>query len=221
MNMRILVLLLLINTTVFAQLHTYKWTNGKKKAEGVVKEGLEQGKWTFWSKDGVIQQEVTYKDGLFDGKYTSYNDQGKKREEGLFIRAKKEGVCKIWYANGQLEMIGYNKNGYQDSLWTFFYPTGNKKEEGNFKKDQRSGAWHSWYDNEQLKSVRIIKEGTMYLDSYYTTDGTQLIKAGNGSYESYSENGELQFKGVYKGGRRTGDWSEFDAQKNLVSRGEL
>ena len=137
MNFRILTLLLLINTTAFAQLHTYKWTNGNKKAEGVVKDGLEQSKWTFWNKGGVIQQEVTYKDGLFDGKYANYNDQGKKREEGLFIHAKKEGVCKIWYANGQLEMIGYNKNGYQDSLWTFFYPSGRKKEEGEKTRRRR------------------------------------------------------------------------------------
>ena len=82
MNFRLLALLLFVSTTAFSQLHTYKWTNGKKKAEGVVKEGVEQGKWTFWSKEGLIQQEVNYKDGLFEGKYTNYNDAGKKREEG-------------------------------------------------------------------------------------------------------------------------------------------
>jgi len=113
MIFRLLALLLFVNSTAFAQLHTYKWTNEKKKAEGVVKEGLEQGKWTFWSKEGIIQQEVTYKDGLFDGKYTNYNESGKKREEGFFIKSKKEGVCKIWYDDGTLEMIGYNKNGYK------------------------------------------------------------------------------------------------------------
>ena len=130
MHYRLLVLLILFSTHCFSQLHTYKWTNGKKKAEGVIKDGLEQGKWTFWSKDGVIQQEVEYKDGEFNGKYINYNEHGKKREEGTFVDSKKEGVCKIWYENGQLEMIGYNKNGYKDSLWTFYYPSGNKKEEG-------------------------------------------------------------------------------------------
>lgn len=91
MHIRTLILSLLISTTVFSQLHTYKWTNDKKKAEGVVKNGLEQGKWTFWSKEGIIQQEVHYKDGMFDGKYTNYNQQGKKREEGFFVRSKKRG----------------------------------------------------------------------------------------------------------------------------------
>ena len=125
MHFRFLVFLILMSSVGFSQLHTYKWTNGNNKAEGVVKNGLEEGKWTFWSKDGLIQQEVNYKGGEFNGQYINYNDQGKKREEGTFVSSKKEGVCKIWYEDGQLEMIGYNKNGYQDSLWTFYYPSGN------------------------------------------------------------------------------------------------
>ena len=84
MNIRLLTLLFLLNTSAFAQLHTYKWTNGEKKAEGIVKDGLEQGKWTFWSKEGVIQQEVNYKDGVFNGQYVNYNEKGNKKEEGLF-----------------------------------------------------------------------------------------------------------------------------------------
>src|SRR5690606_11322403 len=128
MNIRLLLVLLLLNVSVYAQLHTYKWSNGNKKAEGVVKEALEQGKWTFWSKDGVIQQEVNYKDGDFDGVYVNYNESGKKREEGTFIKGKKEGICKVWYPTGQLEIVGYNKNGYNDSLWTYYYEDGNIKE---------------------------------------------------------------------------------------------
>ena len=45
-----LAIAIIISGSISAQLHTYKWTNGNKKAEGVVKDGLEQGKWTFWSK---------------------------------------------------------------------------------------------------------------------------------------------------------------------------
>jgi len=114
MNIRLIIVLLLLNTSVFAQLHTYKWTNGNKKAEGVVKDGLEQEKWTFWSKEGVIQQEVTYKDGEFHGEYINYNKEGKKVEQGNFVRSMKEGECKVWYDNGQLELVGYNKIGYRD-----------------------------------------------------------------------------------------------------------
>ena len=134
MNFRLLIIFFFLSATSFSQLHTYRWVNGKKKAEGVVKEGIEQGKWVFWSIDGVIQQEVNYKDGLFDGKYTNYNDQGKKSEEGFFVKSKKEGVCRMWNDNGKLTMVGYNKNGYQDSLWTFYYSSGGKKKREFLKK---------------------------------------------------------------------------------------
>ena len=99
MNIRLLFLLILINTSLFAQLHTYNWANGNKKAEGVIKEGLEQGKWTFWSKEGTIQQEVNYKDGEFNGQYINYNEKGKKIEEGFFIKyGIKDDTTKRYFA---------------------------------------------------------------------------------------------------------------------------
>ena len=128
MRYLVIVITLIMSGNLSAQLHTYNWTNGKKKAEGVVKDALEQGKWTFWSKDGIIQQEVTYKDGVFHGAYVNYDENGKKQEEGTFVNAKKEGICKMWYSSGQIEMIGYNKNGFNDSLWTFYYEDGKKKD---------------------------------------------------------------------------------------------
>ena len=178
MNIRLFIVLLLLNTSVFAQLHTYKWTNGNKKAEGVVKDGLEQGKWTFWSKEGVIQQEVTYKDGEFHGEYINYNDEGKKVEQGNFVHSMKEGECKVWYENGQLELVGYNKIGYRDSLWTFYYPSGNKKEEGHFKRDERAGEWTSWYDNKQIKSKMLFDNGVAKMISFWSNDGKGLVVNG-------------------------------------------
>ena len=56
--------------------------NGKKKAEGFLKNGLEDGKWTFWYANGQMKEEGTYtypggekyvgewKDGKFNGQGT-------------------------------------------------------------------------------------------------------------------------------------------------------
>ena len=33
MNIRLAILFILLNTTIYAQLHTYKWTNGNKNRE--------------------------------------------------------------------------------------------------------------------------------------------------------------------------------------------
>ncbi|NCP46097.1 MAG: hypothetical protein GW818_06680, partial [Flavobacteriales bacterium] len=109
MNIRLAILFILLNTTIYAQLHTYKWTNGNKKAEGEIKDGLEQGKWTFWSKEGVIQQEVTYKDGEFNGEYVNYNEQGKKIEQGNFLRSMKQEVDVDLASADSLEPTGHTR----------------------------------------------------------------------------------------------------------------
>ncbi len=128
-------------TTSKAQLTTYEFSNGQKKAEGVLSQGIEQGLWKFWDKKGNLDQEVTYKDGEFEGPYVSYHENGKKKEEGSFDHNHIHGTFKTWYDTGDLESQGYYHFGIKDSIWFFYYPNGKVYETGNYKKDARVGIW--------------------------------------------------------------------------------
>ena len=161
----------------------YKWENGNIKAKGFLEMGgIENGRWEFFSKEGVLQQVVTYDFGEFDGPFENYYENGKLKEEGYFMRAMRDSAFKAYYPNEQLEVEGYFKRGFRDSLWVFYYENGNKKESGEFEMDQRLGEWKSWYENGQLKEVREITEGQEKVQSYYSKDGKQLVKNGKKNF---------------------------------------
>ena len=46
-------------------------------------------------------EEITFKDGKFDGLYTSWYDDGKKSSEGTYKDMKENGLWDSWYENGQ------------------------------------------------------------------------------------------------------------------------
>ena len=49
--------------------HIEYWSNGMMKEEGTLKNGEQDGKWTWWYENGQKWKERTYKDGeLFSEK---------------------------------------------------------------------------------------------------------------------------------------------------------
>ena len=45
-------------------------TTGNKSLEGRYKDGLRNGKWSWWNEDNKMDSSGTYKDGNQDGKWT-------------------------------------------------------------------------------------------------------------------------------------------------------
>jgi hypothetical protein len=42
---------------------TYWWGSGKKQAQGNYKDGIRDGWWTFWNKNGINEGKVRFQDG--------------------------------------------------------------------------------------------------------------------------------------------------------------
>ena len=64
--------------------------------EGYYKDGLKDGLWTYWYKNGVKKREGTFKDGLKDGLWTYRYKNGYKRCDGTFKDGKEDGIWTYW-----------------------------------------------------------------------------------------------------------------------------
>src|SRR5690554_1283386 len=159
----------------------YKWSNGKTKAKGaLIQRGVEDGKWEFFDKAGVLQQVVTYDFGELNGPFKNYYESGRIKEKGYFFKAKRDSSFTTYYANGNVELKGYYINGYKDSIWVFYHENGNKKRTGSYCNDQRVNEWEEWYDNGQLKQLLKYANGEEMIVSYYDKKGNQKVVDGNG-----------------------------------------
>jgi len=156
--------------------------------------------------DGTKKEEGKYRNGLKDGKWTSWHENGQKRKEGTY----KDGKMikkKVWN-NAHLEHptdvdnVNVYEKTYKDGKldrYTEWYGNGQKKKEGTYKgvgkygDPQEDGKWTYWYDNGQKEEEVTFKDGKR--------DGLRT---------NWYDNGQKRAEGNYKDGETISEkhWNE-------------
>ena len=116
--------------TPFTGFVVYKYENGQKLEEVTYKDGKYEGLRTQWHENGKKASEVTFKDGKFEGLCTEWHENGQKYAESTYKAGKSEGLVTFWHKNGQKEAEETYKAGKlvsgTDVMWD---------EEGNEIKE--------------------------------------------------------------------------------------
>ena len=86
-------------------------TTGNKSLEGRYKDGLRNGKWSWWNEDNKMDSSGTYNNGIQDGKWTSWYENGQKKQEETYKDGEYDGLKTSWYENGQKSWEGTFKDG--------------------------------------------------------------------------------------------------------------
>jgi len=81
---------------------SHYYYTGALQMKGHIKNGVRNGKWTAWDKEGRMLSTGHYVDGMENGMWTVWFPSGKKRYEGLFKDGKRSGLWKFYDENGQL-----------------------------------------------------------------------------------------------------------------------
>ncbi|UII26410.1 toxin-antitoxin system YwqK family antitoxin [Fulvivirga maritima] len=192
--------------------------------ENYNKEGMLDGKATYYYANGEIMQEVVYHGDSME--FINYWDpkgqQLVKDGNGQFIQ---------YYDDGNVNQKGLVKNGYKVGLWEVFYQDGTKMQELEFVRPDLSKINQLFND----KGEQIVKDGEGDLRYFPTDEGalssghiTKGLK--DGKWEIYTADalflmeqnydmgvleGEIttyftsqvpNSKGVFKNNKKTGDW---------------
>lgn len=81
---------------------TVFFPSGNKHMEGTYKDGLRDGKWTSWYEDGAVWSEGYFKEDLGHGVRTTYYPNGKVRYQGMMEMGERKGVWKFFDEEGAL-----------------------------------------------------------------------------------------------------------------------
>ena len=101
-------------------------TTGNKSLEGRYKDGLRNGKWSWWNEDNKMDSSGTYNNGNQDGKWTYWYENSNKKSEGKFEQGYKIGNWQFWEENGRIDLTHHLeevKEIIKD--YTFLYGYGN------------------------------------------------------------------------------------------------
>nr|WP_305069722.1 hypothetical protein [Flavobacterium covae] len=130
--------------------------NGLKVSEGKVINKLRQGIWKYYHKglktvmcienyiddrvegskkifftDGVLAEEVMYKNGVKNGISKIYSKGGTLKEEAVFLQGFMHGDYKVFEDNGVILIQGQYKEGKKKGLWKYFDANKNLVKEIN------------------------------------------------------------------------------------------
>ncbi len=176
----------------------------KEKHLNMMDDKGEQGLWKFYTRDGILFYEVTFKNGSRNGmckKYYPYN--GVLREEAEFFYGRKEGIYTQYSYNGEIVKEGSYKASRRDGSWIFYRSrSGEKRAEGDYFMGDKTGVWKYYNRRGQLS----------YKGKYF--NGKR-----DGNWEIYDSKGAVKAVNKYVNGVLQGEKSKATKIKKPTGKG--
>ncbi|MBR2201338.1 MAG: hypothetical protein IJ894_11430, partial [Bacteroidales bacterium] len=132
-----------------------------KKSEGDMKDGHENGRWTYYYRNGKKYKETDFYMGVVNGRVAFYYENGNLMNEGNVVNNRTTGAYKEYYEDATLKAEGFYDNNKKDSLWKYYNIVG------------------------RLITVENCKDGQCITKDAFDNSGTQMVKDGNGEFKAY------------------------------------
>lgn len=142
----------------FAKLY---WDDSKKMAEGkYINTNVKDSTWLFYDTQETLISQITYKNGIKDGKEITYFKTGQKNEEIGWKNGIKHGEWNYYYDFGKPRMKTTNINGKKHGSFIFYHINGLPYIVGTYKNGFREGKWNFYYKDNQLEKTITYQKGT-------------------------------------------------------------
>jgi uncharacterized protein len=180
-----------------------EWKDGKRhgkgmeilnsgvKSEGKYKNGIKDGPWKSYYKNGQLKSEGNYSSSIqYTEREYNYTELGEIIKPIDYTKGIPDGLYKQYYENGNLSIEMYFSIGLPDSIARTYYENGQLETELNFQDGQRSGLCKFYYKSGELESEQ----------DYYgiSTDA-----------KFYYKNGKLKSKGLFMNRQQSGYWDYY------------
>ncbi len=169
----------------------------------------KHGKWLYYDRFGVLEEERNYYRDALEGKVLLYFPNKKLKQEGYFHQDKQDSIYKEWYENGILSVEGCYKMGSPVKMWTYYYIDGKKKSQEELK-DSTNYVISFWLDD--ATHTQTVKNGNGELFTYFA-NGTvkEWYHFENGLKHGYFEDrlasGSIALKGYFNQGKKDSTWT--------------
>ena len=207
--------------------YTIYYENGNRMINGVVigiddnRNIIKQGKWLFWDKNGILKEEVKYKEGKRDGLTIYFSNTGKESAKIIYKNDKPwDGEWGTWYFDGSLKESGIYENGVKEGSWKGWFKNGQKKYVLQYQDDLKHGLYTEWGEFGRLTKDIEYDNGIPLSEYLVTYDGegyTEINRRNgelSGSWIKWYSNGKKCEEGVYKYGKKGGLWTGWFKNEN-------
>jgi hypothetical protein len=141
-------------------------------------------------KDGKLQQEIEYENGVPNGKLTAYYPDGKVKSTGFFKNGQLDSTSNSFYEDGKVRSTKIYRNGVAEGPYQNYHENGNLIGSGHYHKGVRTGYAYEYFREYPGKVKKKIyyynfrgKEQMGYVVTYHpegqvdeTNPGKVLVK---------------------------------------------
>ncbi|MEM6672278.1 MAG: redoxin domain-containing protein [Planctomycetota bacterium] len=196
--------------------------------EGALRNGEQQGEWTYRDANGAVVATRTFVDDQPEGLQTENYPSGARKLQYTISQGKREGLFQSWHPSGALQSKGWFVDGLKFGEWRIWHPSGALREQGSFRSGMKEGRWTLYGDD-----GREIRSG-IYVEQEPVGEH-RLVGADEGEKvvwkdmpegvewleERWQDGGELRRTGFMRDGAPTGLWTTYGRDGSLRTIGEF
>lgn len=188
----------------------YYLDEGKLQGTGAYQTSKQEtriGTWRSYHKNGQMESEVIYEDGLVSGVRKRWHESGQ-----LILRQQVDGDLPIgkweeWYPDGTPRLLAvFQEDGQIVGEAKRWFESGNLAEDWVFRN--RTSTVKTYYPDGSPQLVgRSKPDGLLDIQDAWDADGNAQISKGNGEWTWYRADGAKVATGTYRKGLPHGTWS--------------
>lgn len=188
---------------------TFYGPDGSKSSDGYyTKEGLLEGKGSYYYKSGQPSTVAFYKKGLLDGKRNLFYENGKLKQEGNFTANEADGYFTDYYLNGEVSEEGWYVKGKRQGTVIVRDMFGKTSSHYYYLDNEVHGVADYFHPSGNLDYKAFYDNGWYYRMEQYDTTGkliseSKLVK-GEGKIIFNHFNGRQYIESNYKNYRLNG-----------------
>ena len=217
--------------------------NGNIMSKGEYGKKLNQGKWDYYDKYGILESSVNYTDGKVNGEASYYYPNGYRYQKESIKDDKSNGHI-FGYSPYKIMLFeGYYKDEIKTGTHKTYYNDGTLLSEAYYIDDKLNGYFKdfcpegklyrkSYYEDGVLKSIKTYSSSGSVIDSTALDNDTRHIVLHNesgdvifdyhlkhnkieGKYYEYYPGKIIKTKASYLNGKLNGIYEEYHNNGNL------
>jgi uncharacterized protein len=176
---------------------------GNKTIEGYfTKDGLRQGKATSYYRDGKVLSVANYNEGYLNGEKVNYYVDGNISSKVNYKAGEEDGYKMEYHESGKLAYEGLVENGVRTGVHIQYDQFGNVSSTSEYTNDVLDGYYEYFEPNGKMSSQFRYRNGWIQGVKQFDTTGKIIYEAefplGNGALEYKTLAGKTFTKAAYK-----------------------
>ncbi len=152
------------------------YATGEKRTEGIYVDGLLDGPWETFHKDGAIAGIATFSRGKLEGIHRMFLPSGAVKLESRYLHDLRDGPWRLLRDDGTLHEEGAHDLGLRVGPWKIHDERGGVREEGAYEAGERSGPFVFRDGGATVEAT--FRQGVLHGPFRVLSDGELLCEGG-------------------------------------------